>query len=191
VSGDSVLMAYGLERDHQRLIERMRVSVTLPELDAGLPDAGKAPRTSREVGDVAVVNEPKIAADYPALSCVSDGCFLVWHEFDKGGAQAAYLDPRSGSLVWRKRFAPRGGHPALAAGPGGKVLVVYYEGNRVRVAPVSRDGVGTASTLAHVIGDPPRAWIAPGRQPGEWYIAWLDIEAQHTEPLAARVQCRE
>jgi hypothetical protein len=113
----------------------------------------------------------------------------VWHEIDKG-AQAALLDPVKGTLLWRKRFTPRGGHPAVVSSLDGQAEVAFYEGSRVRVASVSRDGVGTTSTFGKVTGDQPRPWIAPGRTHGEWYVAWLDLEAGHTEAFVARLQCR-
>jgi serine/threonine-protein kinase len=191
VSADNVFITYGVDRDHQHVIERMRIQRASSDLDGGLQGAAKGGRVSREFGDVTAISEPRVNGDYPAMACAADGCFVAWHELDKGGAQAAFLDPAGGALLWRKRFAPHGGHPALAAAPGGKVAVAYYESGRVRVASVTRDGVGVPSVLARVTGDPPRPWIAAGRAPGDWYVAWLDVEAGHTEPLVARVQCRD
>jgi serine/threonine-protein kinase len=191
VSADSVFVTYGVDRDHQHVIERMRIQRASSDLDGGLQSATKGGRVTREFGDVTSINEPRVNGDYPAIACVLYGCFVVWHELDKGGAQAAFLDPLGGALLWRKRFAPHGGHPAVSAASGGKVAVAYYEAGRVRVASVTRDGVGAPSVLARVSGDPPRPWIAPGRVSGEWYVAWLDVEAGHTEPLVARVQCRD
>ena len=107
-----------------------------------------------------------------------------------GGAQAALIDPSKATLLWRKRFALRGGHPAVAITQEGQAEVVFYEAGRVRVAAISRDGVGTTSTFAKVAGDEPRPWIAPGRVRGEWLVAWLDTESGHTESFVARQQCR-
>jgi hypothetical protein len=113
----------------------------------------------------------------------------VWHETEKG-AQAAMIDPIKGTMLWRKRFAPRGGHPALMASQDGTIAeLAYYEAGRVRVAAVTRDGVGTTSTFARVTGDEPRPWIAPGRVRGEWFVAWQDVEASHTEAFVARLKC--
>jgi serine/threonine-protein kinase len=183
LSSTNLFVAYALERDREHLVERMRLSLTSPELQSGMPK-GKT-----ELGEVAVVNEDKVGGDYPALACTKDACFLLWHEIDKG-AQAALLDPIKGTLLWRKRFAPRGGHPAVASDRDGHAEVAFYESGRVRVASISRDGVGTTSTFAKVSGDEPRPWIAPGRAHGEWYVAWLDLEAGHTEAFVARLQCR-
>lgn len=187
---DSVFVAYGIERDHQHVIERMRIPAS-SDSDAGQAGGSRAGKAAHGAGDVSVVNESKVSGDYPAITCVSAGCFVVWHELDKGGVQAAFLDPVGGSLLWRKRFAPHGGHPAIASSPAGAAEVAYYEAGRVRLASVSRDGVGAPSSLARVSGDPPRPWIASGRTSGEWYVAWLDVEAGHTEPFVLRVQCHD
>jgi serine/threonine-protein kinase len=183
VSSASLFVAYTVERDREHLVERMRLPLPLPEGSNALPK-GKS-----QLGEVSVVNEDKVGGDYPALACTRDACYLVWHEIDKG-AQAALLDPVKGTLLWRKRFAPRGGHPAVVSSPEGQAEVAFYEAGRVRVASISRDGVGTTSTFAKVTGDEPRPWIAAGRARGEWYVAWLDMEAGHTEAFVARLQCR-
>jgi serine/threonine-protein kinase len=190
VSGANVFVAFALEREHQSVVERMRVPLASQELvGAGVIDKGAA-KGSREIGDALVANDDKVGGDYPSIACTADACYLVWHELDKGGAQAALVDPTKGTLLWRKRFAPRGGHPAVASSSGGEAEVVFYEAGRVRVASISRDGVGTTSTFAHVAGDPPRAWIAPGRARGEWLVSWLDLEAGRFEPFLARLACR-
>ncbi len=186
VSSTNLFVAYSLERDKQHSIERMRVPLSMPELQTGgLPDkTGKA-----ELSDTVAVNEDKVGGEYPSMACTKDACFLVWHEVDKG-AEAALIDPQRGTVLWRKRFAPRGGHPAVAFTADGPAEVAFYEAGRVRVAAISRDGVGTTSTFAKVTGDEPRPWIAPGRARGEWFVSWLDVEAAHTEAFVARLQCR-
>jgi serine/threonine protein kinase len=190
VSTLNVFVAYTLERDRQSAVERMRIPIASPELaGTGLTDKAAA-KGSHEIGDNAVVNDDKVGGDYPAIACTGDACFLAWHELDKGGAQAALVDAAKGTLLWRKRFAPRGGHPAVATSSDGDAEVVFYEAGRVRVASISRDGVGATSTFARVTGDPPRAWIAPGRVRGEWLVSWLDLEGGRTEPFLARLECR-
>lgn len=188
-SGANLFLAYALERDRQHLIERVRAGIGTPDLQSGLPDKGGAKDKDRTIGDAAAVNDNKAAGgDYPAMACSKDACFLVWHELPKG-AEAALVDPVKGTALWRKRFAPLGGHPAVATGDG-QVEVAFFESGRVRTAALSRDGVGTTSTFAKVTGDPPRPWISPGRAHGEWHVAWLDLEAGHTEVFVARLQCR-
>ena len=186
VSSANLFVAYALEQDKQHVIERLRIPLDSPDLATGLQGAGK---TSRQIGEVTASNEDKVGGDYPALSCTKDACFLVWHEIDKG-AQASMIDPVKGTMLWRKRFAPRGGHPAVATTADGFAEIAYYESGRVRIAAMSRDGVGTTSTFAKVSGDGPRPWITAGRARGEWFVAWLDVEAGHNETFVARLQCR-
>jgi serine/threonine-protein kinase len=186
VSSANLFVAYTLEREKQHLVERMRIGLSAPELTTGLQGSSK---TSRELGETAAVNEEKIGGEWPALSCTRDTCFLVWHEMDKGAA-AALVDPVKGTLLWRKRFAPKGAHPALATNADGQGEVAFYEANRVRIAAVSRDGFGATTTFARITADQPRPWIAPGRSHGEWLVAWLDVEAGHSEAFVARLQCR-
>jgi serine/threonine protein kinase len=186
VSSANVFVSYALERDKQHLVQRMRIALNSPDLATGLQGSSK---TSRELGEVTSSNEDKVGGDFPALACGRDACFLVWHEIEKG-AQAAVIDPVKGTMLWRKRFAPRGGHPAVATTADGQAEVAYYESGRVRVAAITRDGVGTTSTFAKVTGDEPRPWISPGRAKGDWFVAWLDVEAGHTEAFVSRLTCR-
>jgi serine/threonine-protein kinase len=188
VSSANVFLAFTLEREKQHLVERMRLALGSPELGGGgLTGSSK---TSRELGETVVVNEEKMGGEYPAMSCSRDACFLVWHETDKGGAQAALVDPAKGTLLWRKRFAPKGAHPAVASTADGQAAVAFYEAGRVRIASVSRDSFGASTMFARVTGDQPRPWIAPGRARGEWVVSWLDVEDRHTEAFVARLQCR-
>jgi serine/threonine protein kinase len=188
VSAANVFLSYTLERDRQYAIERLRLPLTAPAWQGGLPEKPVA-KGDRELGEVVVVNDDKVGGDYSAMACTRDACFLAWHEVEKGGAQAALIDPVGGTVLWRKRFAPRGSHPAVAASREGQAAVAFYEGGRVRIASISRDGVGTASLFARASGDVPRPWITAGRQRGEWLVSWLDLEAGHTEPFMARLQC--
>jgi serine/threonine-protein kinase len=189
IASQNLFLAYALERDHQHFVERMRVPLAMPELTSGGLSDKAAAKGPRELGDTAVVNEDKVGGDYPSMVCGKDACFLVWHETDKG-AEAALVDPVRGTVLWRKRFTIKGGHPAVAISPEGLAELAFYEAGRVRIAGISRDGVGTTSTFAKVTGDQPRPWIAPGRTRGEWFVSWLDLEASHTEAFVTRLQCR-
>ena len=92
-------------------------------------------------------------------------------------------------MLWRKKLAEKGGHPTLAASPDGEVGVAYFERGSVRVATLTRDGVGAPSTVAKVSGDQPRPTLAAGHSKGEWFVAWQDTEATHSEVYVARVAC--
>ena len=88
-----------------RSVERMRIPLSSPELTGRAADKAAA-RAAAQIGDVAAVNDDKVGGDYPSIACTKDACFLVVARVDKGGAQAALVDPAKGTLLWRKRFAP-------------------------------------------------------------------------------------
>ncbi len=192
VSGANLFVSYTLERDRQFVVERMRMPLTSPDLQTvGLQDKALA-KGRHELGDTVVVNDDKVNGDYPAIACTKDACFLTWHEIDKGGAQAALVDPARGTILWRKRFAPHGSHPAVAVGPDGQVSEV-----RVLRAPVGSsaarfdifrwcDGVGAAGTFAKTSGDPPRPWITAGRARGEWLVSWASTLKRDIRSLFSR-----
>jgi serine/threonine-protein kinase len=190
IAASNVFLTYTLERGASRLVYRMRIPLGSPDLTKGLSERSPPGKpTDRELGDVALVNEDKTPGDGPNVACGSEGCFLAWNG-DKGGAYAALLEPTKGRVVWRKKFSERGGRPSLGVGADGIVKVAFYENNRLKIATLTRDNVGPASTLARVGGDPPRPSIAAGRSKNEFYLSWQDNEAGHSEPYAARVVCR-
>jgi serine/threonine-protein kinase len=194
VASNALYVGFKLEKDPKShaldLIERMRLPLDSPQLQTGLEEIKKpGVRKDRELGEVQVVNEDKLPADAPAIACGTEGCFLSWNG-EQGGAYAALIDPVQGKVIWRKKFADKGGHPTLAASPEGEVEVAYFEKGSVRIATLTRDGVGAPSTFAKVYGDPPKPTLAAGRSKGEWLIAWQDVEVAHTEIYLARVACR-
>jgi serine/threonine-protein kinase len=192
VASNALYVTYELDRDtKQHLIERMRLTLGSPEVSAGL-DAGKrGAKKDRELGDVQLVNEDKAPANSPNMTCGSEGCFLSWNgEAGAGaGAYVALVDASLGRVVWRKLLATKGSHPVLASSASGQVMVAYFEQGRVRMATLSRDGVGVPSAVAKVSGDQPRPSLASGR-PGEWLLAWQDSEERRSEVYAARVVCK-
>ncbi|HEY3594506.1 MAG TPA: hypothetical protein VGL13_11550, partial [Polyangiaceae bacterium] len=139
--------------------------------------------------DVKLVNQEKEKADNPHIECVADGCYLAWHG-EAGGAFAAYMEGSKGEILWRKKFDSKGGHPTLAVAPSGAVELAWYEGGRLKIAAVTRDGVGVPTPIAKATGDPPTPSLAAGGAPGEWYVTWLDAEAGHPEPFGTRALCK-
>ncbi len=186
VAANTLFLAYRLDRDKGHAVYRMRVPLSAPELAKGLEEKNDPNRRDRELGDTKLLHEDK--GDGPNVVCGTEGCFVAWHQ-DLKGAWMARIDPATGSTPWTKMFAPNGTRPSLSVGPKGDVMVAYYEQGRVKVAPVSRDNVGTPSVFGRVSGDPGRPYVAAGRARGEWYIGWLDVEAMHQEPYVARVLC--
>jgi serine/threonine-protein kinase len=191
VVANTLVIAYRLEREKEKLVVRMRVP--LGDLERGGLDESKEPnRTSRELGDVSLVSEDKSPADAPAVACGPEGCFIVWHG-DTGGAWAAMIDPKEGRVIWRKKFADKGGRPSLGVNEG-QVAVAYYEKNLIKLALLTGDGVGPASTLFRIFDEKnvPRPTIAAGTQKNEWQLAWQDSDVPRGlgEVYAARVVCR-
>jgi serine/threonine-protein kinase len=124
----------------------------------------------------------------PRIDCSVWGCFAVWDN-EQAGALAAYIDPEKAEKLWHREFAVRGARPAVASTQK-QVLVAWYEGGRVKLASLSRDGLGAASVIAKVNGYQPYPELAAGLEDGEWYIAWRDYEAGHLETFVARAECK-
>ena len=195
-----LLVTYKLERETSHTIVRMRIPLSAPELAKGLdergahmapaPVHGKGPVSpDRELGEVALVNDDKTSADAPSIGCGSEGCFVAWAS-DHGGANAALLDPTQAKVLWRKRFSDKGTHPVLGVGQQGEVYVAFFESGKIKMAKVSRDGIGQASTVAKISGDEPRPALAMGKTKGDWLLAWQDQESNHAEAYMARINCR-
>jgi serine/threonine-protein kinase len=193
VASNALYVTYELDRDpKQHLIQRLRVPLGAPELTSGLEPAKTLPRGAtrkdRELGDVQVVNEDKAPSNAPDMACGSEGCFLAWNG-EQSGAYVALIDPDRGRVMWRKMLAAKGSHPSLSSSSSGQVMVAYFEAGRIRLATLSRDGVGVPSPVAKVTGDQPRPSLSSAR-PGEWLVAWQDAEERRSEVYAARVVCK-
>ena len=191
VASNAVLIAYKLERDTQHTIERLRVALDDPAIQKGLdeqpPVAGKI-KKDRMLGDVKMINEDKLPTDAPIIACGSEGCFIAWHS-EQGGSNVALVEPAQGKVLWRKKVSQSGGHPSLGVGEGGQMMIAWFEKGFVRIATVTRDGVGKESAFAHVSGEPPRPWISAGKNKNEWLVAWEDFDGSRSEVEAAKVVC--
>jgi serine/threonine protein kinase len=189
VSSNALYVTFELDRDaKQHLIQRLRVPLGSPELAAGLDKPRGGVRKDRELGDVQVVNEDKAPSNAPAMACGSEGCFLAWNG-EGTGAYVALIDAERGRVLWRKMLSAKGSRPTLSSSSSGQVMVAYVEAGRIRLAMLTRDGVGTPSAVAKQTGDQPRPWLTSAR-PGEWLLAWQDTEERHSEVYAARVVCK-
>ena len=83
----------------------------------------------------------------------------------------------------------QGARPALAV-TGSGAVAAWFEGSRVKIARLTRDGLETASVLARVSGYQPYPAIASGPEPGQWYISWRDYESGHLEAFVVRAGCQ-
>jgi serine/threonine-protein kinase len=190
VAGNTLRFAYRMERDPYRLIHSLSVPLAAADKGLGPPQKGEA-RADRNIGEVVLVNVDLTKSDGPSLACGSSGCYLAWlGEGSAGGALVAYLDAAKPQPLFVRKFSRAGTRPAVAVAPSGQAQLVWFEGGKVLTASFSRDGVGTPTKVARISGEQPTPSFAPGNQPGEWYLAWLDYEAGHLEPYAARIQCK-
>ncbi len=188
IGGNSLMLAYRVERAKDNDVVRQRIALDDPGLKTGL-NADPLPTSDRVLGEMSLVSDRKAKVQYPTIDCDQTGCFVVWRE-DPRGDYAAFVDPAAGTLIWRKKFSATGGQVTVADDGAGGGLVAWYQTGRVRVAPITRDGIREGTTIARVTGEQPRPSIAPGAKRGEWLLAWTDYEAGHLEAYIARVQCK-
>jgi len=97
-------------------------------------------------------------------------------------------------VQWRKKFSDKGGRPSIAV-KDGQVAISFYEGGRLKMAFLSRDGVIAPSTLLHTndtASNLPRPYLAAGLNKNEWTVAWQDSDVPKGSPeiYAARILCR-
>jgi serine/threonine protein kinase len=192
VASNAVFVTYKLERENQHFVERMRIALDDPWLQKGLDEpvavGGGRLRKDRELGDVKVINEDKAPGDAPIIACGSEGCFVAWH-VEQGGVNVALVEPAQGKVLWRRKISNNGGHPTLGVGADGQMVIGWFDKGWVRMTTVTRDGIGKESMFARVNGEPPRPWIAPGKNKNEWLVAWEDFDGQRAEVEAAKVVC--
>jgi eukaryotic-like serine/threonine-protein kinase len=194
VTAGTLHVLFRLERETMRSVQHMALPDAERTLGPGVVSplhGARADRTAAPLHAMALDRSEK--TDTPSIACDALGCFAAWHieRPGGGGAYAAFLDPKTGQMIWRKRFATTGGRPSVAMGPPGVARLVWFEQGRVRTATLSREGIGPASSLARVSGvELPPASVVMGSDPGDWAISWLDVESPgHTEPYALRATC--
>jgi hypothetical protein len=68
--------------------------------------------------------------------------------------------------------------------------VSWFDGGKVKMAQLSRDGLGPVSVLGKVTGEQPRPSLAAGKGKGDFWLAWQDFESGHTEAWLTKVACK-
>ncbi len=174
-----------------------RIALSDPLLQEGLPKTEAELKKSRPGGkggdkDLFVGSVQPLGAERgknaePQITCVDIGCYVVWDD-ERGGALAAFIDQEKGEALWHREIAARGARPNVAAS-GARTVVVWYESGRLKLADLTRDGMGKVSVLARVTGYQPHPDVTPGLKAGEWLIAWRDYEAGHLEAYVLRAEC--
>lgn len=181
-------IVFELENRQTSSIKMIRLPLDSQELKDGLSPGSKRKET-RHVGQLIDVSTTEGKHGQPRVSCILEGCFVVWDNED-AGATASFVNGESGEPIWYREFAPKGARPGVARAPDGATLLVWYENGRVRAAPLTRDGIGKGSNLGRVSGYQPYPAVIPGNQPGQWYVSWRGFEAGHLEAFVARTQCK-
>lgn len=103
---------------------------------------------------------------------------------------AAFVQPETGTVIWRKRFVQKGTQVAVSTNGSGVGLLAWYNNRRLYVAPIVRDGIGQSTLIARLKGDQAAPAVVPRDALGHWTIGWSDYEAGHLEPYVASVACK-
>lgn len=191
IYGDFLYVAYRFEPSPLRSEIRL-LRARLDEATRGTPAPTTAavdadPAQDRTVGQTIVLrSHPKQAE--PSLVCDAEGCLVTWDD-ETAGAFAAFVPHGQDSVLWHREFSTKGQRPVLAQDGSGHIAAAYFAGDRLLLATVTRDGVGSPSVISKVSGFQPGPKLIAGRTPGEWLISWRDFEAGHLEIFVARAQC--
>jgi serine/threonine-protein kinase len=191
-------VVYRLQRGLAYQVVQVRLSPETPELAKGGVERttteavkGGDAEGDRVLGQVLVLSEEAGVQAQPRISCLEAGCLTVWSDEERG-AQAVLVSKDTGEVLWRKNFAPQGSRPAIgrqSSAKGSQAALVWYENDRVKIAPIDNKGIGVASVVAWVKGIQPYPEVVAGAEPGQWYISWRAYEAAVFEPFVARVDC--
>jgi hypothetical protein len=150
--------------------------------------SGEETSTDRFVGQVEVLSNDTGVQAQPRITCLEAGCVTTWSD-ETHGAQAVFLSKDTGEVLWRRNFSSQGFRPSLGRQGNASAAVVWYESDRVKVAPLDARGIGEASVVGWVKGLQPSPEVVAGAEPGQWYISWRAYEAAIFEPFVARVDC--
>ena len=124
----------------------------------------------------------------PTIACIEAGCFVAWDD-QKGGAHVAFYSGTNGEVIWRRDLGPKALNPTIAIAAS-DLMIAWYDGARLRLARLSRDGVGEPTLIGHASGYQPPPNLIPGAKPKEWIVAWRDFEAGQHEGFVARAECK-
>jgi eukaryotic-like serine/threonine-protein kinase len=172
---------------HQVML--LRVPLTDAGLTSGVVvDKKKKQTTDLSIGSISPLSRASGKNTTPRIACLEKACGVVWDD-DAAGAYAAYIERDKAEPLWHREFSPKGIRPTLVS-TDKKLLVVWYEDSRLKLAELGRDGVGKASVLASVKGFQPEADVTRGEKPGQWLVAFRDYESAHYEAFGLRTECQ-
>jgi serine/threonine-protein kinase len=188
VQNGHLYVAFSVNRGFERVqMYLSRIALNDPALKTGLVPSKKTIGKERFVGQVQVLSTKDGKNTTPVLACSSEGCFVAWDD-EKSGGSVAFVDKDKGQMLWRRDLPAKVVRPAVAAS-GNTAVIAWFDESRLRLAQLTRDGLGAASVVSRVSGFQPQPDLAAGEKPGQWYISWRDYESAHFEVFALRTDC--
>jgi hypothetical protein len=184
-------VAYALERGVEYHIFTLRVPLADPLLGTGglpAPESEDETQPDRFLGQIVPVSAGPGQHNQPGIACIEQGCFVAWDD-EKAGAHVAFFAGASGEVVWRRDLGPKALSPSLAVS-GSQVAIAWYDGGRVRLSRLDRDGVSEPTLVGRLSGYQRAPSLIAGKKPGEWLVAWRDFEAGQHEGFVARAECK-
>lgn len=193
-ASNSLFLVYRLDHDRDRNVVRMKIPLSVAK---GL-DEKNTSRSRRTTLEPVIPLAPSERApmDSPRIGCGTEGCFAVWRA-EKGGTFAALIEPKQGNIVWFKRLSDKSSFATIATDSAGVVRVAYYDAGKngekqLKLATLTRSAVVKQDgAVARVTLDPAPPALIPGTAKGEWWVSWVDREAEHTEILVAKIGCSQ
>ena len=183
-------VAFARDLGNQRVqVMLQTISLDDPALTTGIvrrPTKGAASKRDEVLGTVRSVAAASSRNAHPRLACLDVGCFVVWDD-EKAGGKMTFVDRERGPL-WHREFGTKGAAPGIVREQK-SLAVAWFEGARLKLASLARDGIGTPSVISRVSGLQPSPELAKGSKPGEWYVAFRDYESAHLEIFVLRAEC--
>jgi len=192
IDGDSLRLAYRMERDPDRVVQHIRVPFTALT-EGGVKSDGMTSNTpDRIAGALEVVSPAKMRADNPSMSCSPNDCFIVWHEENRDGVWAAPVPIGTPVPLYKREVVNNlGRNPTVAVDSKAQFQVFWFERSKLMTSRLDRDGVREPSVVGRMTtADRPEPSVSPGLVPGQWFVAWSDFEGGHPEAFVARVDCK-
>jgi len=188
VENGQLYVAFSVNRGYEHIqVYLLRVPLSDPTLKTGLLPLKKPNGKERFIGQLQLLSSRDGKNTTPVMACTSDGCFVAWDD-EKAGASVAFVDKDKGQMLWHRDLPNKVVRPAVAVAKNSAVIS-WFDESRLRLAPLTRDGLGAVTSLSRVSGFQPQPDLSPGEKPGQWYISWRDYESAHLEVFALRTEC--
>jgi eukaryotic-like serine/threonine-protein kinase len=188
VQNGHLYVAFSVNRGFERIqMYLSRTPLADPSLKTGLLPSKKHSGKERMLGQAQLLSAKDGKHTTPVLACSSEGCFVAWDD-EKAGASVAFVEKDKGQMLWRRDLPAKVVRPTVAAS-GNQAVISWFDESRLRLAQLTRDGLGAVTSLSRVSGFQPQPDVAAGERPGQWYISWRDYESAHFEVFALRTDC--